>query len=218
MYYIYTHSNKEYGTFYVGKGSGERLKTTGNRSEYWKRIVAKYGYEASILENGLTEKEAYAREIYWIRHFKTVGQCRANFTNGGDGVQVEKRWWGQKISNSLKGKKGARGEASGAFKRLPVDLIIKLYTEDGKGIVEIAGLVGCSYTTVSTRLAQHNIERRGSFTRRRPIICTQSGHEFESITAAAEATGLYRENIRKVLAGKYRHTGGMHFKYKEVET
>lgn len=90
MFYIYFHINKESGEiFYVGKGSGKRAYVKSHRSIYWKRIVAKYGYEIVIKEDFLTEKESAEREIYWISLIgrKDLGNgSLINFTDGGEGT------------------------------------------------------------------------------------------------------------------------------------
>ncbi len=45
------------------------------------------------------------------------------------------------------------------------------------------------------------------------IMCVTDGKEFASINDAAKHYNVFRENIRKVLHGKYKHTGGRLFKY-----
>lgn len=215
-YYVYSHSNEEYGTFYVGKGSGERLYKTGNRSQFWKRIASKYGYEAKIIEETDSEEEAYKREIYWIAHFKNLGQCHANFSLGGDGVRVEKRWWGPKISESLKGIKRPSGLDNKAFLNFAsADELHDLYVIQGLSIDLIGSKFGVSAQTVWSRLKFFGIPIRDIKSRGRRIICNETGEEFASITEAARKLCLFRENIRKVLSGKYKHSGGLTFKYKD---
>lgn len=215
-YYVYAHSNKEYGTFYVGKGCDKRLFTTGNRSAFWKRIVAKYGFEASIIEDCETEELAYEREIFWISHFKSKGQCQANFSLGGDGVRVDKRWWGDQISKSLKGRPGKKGIDSPSFIDFAdMEILSHLYLSKMESVTEIANYFGVSPTTVWERLKSYGIPIRSAKERGKPIFCEETGIEYETISDAAKQTGLFRENIRKVLNGKYKHTGGLTFKYKE---
>jgi len=215
-FYVYAHTNDFHGVFYVGKGSGKRLFTTGNRNEFWKRIVAKHGYTASIIEECVDEESAYAREIFWIEHYKQQGQCCANFSLGGDGVRVKQRWWGEKISQSLTGKLGKRGEDSGNYIAFATkDELFQLYVDKSMSITQIAKIYGISQTTVWERLLQFGIPIRDINSRGKQIVCVETQQIFSSITEAAKQLGLFRENIRKVLKNQYKRTGGFTFIYKE---
>lgn len=216
-YYVYAHSNEKYGVFYVGKGSEKRLYQTGNRNAFWKRVVQKYGYTASILESCCTEEDSYKSEQKWIAHYKALDQCAANFTLGGDGVRVTKRWWGDKISKSMLGKQMPSGPNSKSYKDFATkETLQSLYSAQKLSVVAISKLFNVSATTVCGRLKYHSIAIRPILERGKCIICTTNGKEFNSITEAAKTLGLHRENVRKVLAGKYKTTGGLVFKYKET--
>lgn len=112
-YHIYLHIKLTDGSpFYVGKGimNGYRSKTKQYRSEWWHRIVDKYGFDIIILEENLTCSEACVREIYWIDRIgrRDLGKGPlVNLTIGGDGRVGYKMSDDQKrkISNSLKGIK-----------------------------------------------------------------------------------------------------------------
>lgn len=213
-YYVYAHSIPGGRVFYVGKGRGIRQHQTGNRNKYWKRIVKKYGYSKTIIDDGLSENEAFEREIYWIKHFKKQGECDANFTNGGDGVRVDKRWWNEAISKALTGKKSPSGKESKSYKDvISKNDLIDLYSVQKLSSIEISNLYGVSYTSVISRLREYGIEVRKAGREKKKIICEIDGVVFNSITDAAKHYGLFRENIRKVLNGKYKHTGGKIFRY-----
>lgn len=215
-FYVYAHSNKTYGIFYIGKGSGKRLYTTGNRSKFWKRIVCKHGYTASIIEECSDEETAYAREIYWIDFYKSKGQCCANFSLGGDGVRVKERWWGEKIGDALKGRPKKRGPDSGNYKHFASrEELRRLYVDEMMSISRIAKYAGVSSTTVWERLLEFGIPIRDIKARGRSIMCLETQQVFPSIKEAAKQLGLFRENIRKVLCKKYTHTGGYTFIYKD---
>ncbi|WP_396190200.1 hypothetical protein [Flavobacterium sp.] len=214
-YYIYAHINEKYGVFYVGKGSNNRLNITINRNDYWKRIVNKYGFIAVVLESCKTEDEAFKREIYWIDFYKKIGQCVANISLGGDGVRVDKRWWGSKISKSLTGIKRPSGKDSKSYK----DIITKeelhdLYVVKKYSTPKIADMKNVSSTMIWERLKDYGIKPRSVHARGKAILCTTNGKEYKSITEAANELGVFRENVRKVLSGKYKSTGGFNFKYK----
>lgn len=88
--YVYLHIKLTDGTpFYVGKGKNNRAFDKIQRSKWWKRTVDKYGYDIIILEEGLTEQEAFEKEIYWIdrigRRNLTKGPL-INMTDGGEGA------------------------------------------------------------------------------------------------------------------------------------
>lgn len=83
-FYVYVHRRATDGSvFYVGKGSGNRSRNS-NRNPHWKRIVAKHGFTAEIVERDLTETQAFAREVALIAHFGRKNLC--NLTDGGDGL------------------------------------------------------------------------------------------------------------------------------------
>lgn len=215
-FYIYRHATPDGEVFYVGKGSGERLNQTGNRGEFWKRIVKKYGYTASVIEAVASEAEAYEREIYWIAYYRAIGQCGANFTNGGDGVRVTNRWWGDKISAAMTGMKRAQGTASKAYNNFASkELLLGLYLTQGKTSTEIAAMFDVSHAVVCNRLAEFGIARRSKGRESLKIRCDSDGVIFDSISDAARHYGVFRENISKVLRGAYKSTGNKTFSYLE---
>lgn len=105
IFYIYCHINPlKNEIFYIGKGFGNRAYIKRGRSKYWKNITDKYGFIVDILENNLTEKEAYNKEIFYISKIgrKDLGNgSLVNLTNGGDGFEK-----GTRNSISTEFKKG----------------------------------------------------------------------------------------------------------------
>lgn len=214
IYYVYAHVRPDGNVFYVGKGSGIRQYQTGNRNRFWKRIRSKHGYTIKILEEKLTEENAYIKEIKWIKYYKNQGQCEANFTNGGDGVRVTKRWWNEAISKGLRGRKVPIGKQNKSYKDvISKELLFYLYIEKGMSSIAIGKKYNISYSTVIGRLRENGITVRTCGKKAITIKCITDGIEFSSINAAAKYYKLYRENIRKVLHGEYKHTGGKIFIY-----
>ena len=84
-HYTYAHSKPDGTIFYIGKGIGRRAYSK-NRNDYWKRIVAKYGYEVQILAHWDTEAEALDHEVLLIACMKDMGIELCNLTNGGEGA------------------------------------------------------------------------------------------------------------------------------------
>ena len=214
-YYIYAHiRNDNNKIFYIGKGCNKRSHITSNRSLYWKRIVSKYGYTIKILLENLSEEESFKYEIYYIDIEKKKGNCEANFTIGGDGVKVEKRWWNDKISKSLIGIKRPSGKESKTYKEFcNKEELFDLYINQNKSSIEIGKMFNVSYTTVTFRLKQFNINLRKCGKNSIKIMCLEDNNIFNSINDAAKFYNLHRENISKVLNGKYKHTGNKKFKY-----
>jgi len=86
-FYIYAHfklTNNE--LFYIGKGIGNRAENKKDRNIYWKRIVNKYDYYIKKIKINLSEAEAHAEEIFYIKHFRMIGCKLCNMTDGGEGV------------------------------------------------------------------------------------------------------------------------------------
>ena len=84
-HYTYAHAKPDGTIFYIGKGIGRRAYSK-NRNNYWKRIVAKYGYEVQILAHWDTEKEALNHEVLLIACMKDMGIELCNLTEGGEGA------------------------------------------------------------------------------------------------------------------------------------
>lgn len=81
-YYVYVHKRAtDNSIFYVGKGKGERAWDKINRSDYWKRIVAKYGHTVEIVESGMQEWWSLEMERELIALY---GDALCNLTDGGE--------------------------------------------------------------------------------------------------------------------------------------
>jgi hypothetical protein len=108
MYYVYQHIRLDTNAvFYVGKGSGERLKSKAHRNKHWHNVVNKAGYSQHIVFECEDEELAFFVEEEMIATLKDRGFKLTNQTNGGKGGisgyshTEESR---KKISQKLKGK------------------------------------------------------------------------------------------------------------------
>jgi hypothetical protein len=83
-FYIYFHINPLTNkVFYVGKGKLKRAFDRRKRSDYWKRVVNKYGYIVDIVNSNLSEEKAFELEIMYIKRFNVKNLV--NYTIGGSG-------------------------------------------------------------------------------------------------------------------------------------
>jgi hypothetical protein len=84
IYYIYFHINPLTNkVFYIGKGKLKRAFDRRKRSDYWKRVVNKYGYIVDIVNSNLSEEKAFELEIMYIKRFGVKNLV--NYTIGGSG-------------------------------------------------------------------------------------------------------------------------------------
>lgn len=121
-YYLYRHIRLDTNeVFYIGIGKSEfryksyemfhkRAFTSKNRSEWWKRVVAKTPYKVEILFSTSNLEEIKEKEIEFIKLYgrRDLGLgTLVNLTDGGDGllniIYTEERR--QKVSKANKGKK-----------------------------------------------------------------------------------------------------------------
>lgn len=115
-FYVYEWYFKDTNeVFYVGKGTGNRYKETkASRNEYFKNILAKHSNNIDVrfYDNNLTESEAWDIEKKLIAYYWSIGQCKANFHEGGCGGYTgnyNNPERSQKISKALTGRIGKRG-------------------------------------------------------------------------------------------------------------
>lgn len=89
VYYVYLWTRLDTNeVFYVGKGHGNRYKDMSMRNKYFLNIVNKVGMDhiqIDIIEENLSEEEAFAKEQHYIAHYKKISSCLTNMTKGGEG-------------------------------------------------------------------------------------------------------------------------------------
>jgi hypothetical protein len=91
MAVVYIHKRKDTGdVFYVGIGRSERRAyVIQHRSEWWKRIVKKYGYIVEILLSDISWDEACVKEKELINFHGRANLGNGtlcNLTDGGEGT------------------------------------------------------------------------------------------------------------------------------------
>lgn len=105
-HYIYIHVKQDSGeVFYVGKGKNNRAYHKGGRSKWWQYTIAKYGYDIFILENNLSEPEAFRLEKEYIQRIgrRDLGLGPlVNLTDGGEGASgtIVSKETRKKVSNN----------------------------------------------------------------------------------------------------------------------
>jgi group I intron endonuclease len=179
-FYIYAHINPLFNKiFYIGKGSDKRAWDKRGRSEYWNNTVKKYGYIIDILEEGLSEEEAFEKEKWYI---KRIGRENlVNMTDGGEGAS------GVIITDEtkLKMSESKKGEKNVLFK--------KNQSEETKKKISI-----------STKLAMSDPELRKKISERQKGNKNGLGykHSEEARKKISEATklGMNTEECRKKIS------------------
>lgn len=107
-FYIYRYVRLDtFKPFYVGKGRDKRAKLLYHHNELCKRIASKHGFEIEYILENLSESQSFTKEQEFIKLYKDLGLCEANFTNGGEGPSGRKLSQETKLKISLahKGKK-----------------------------------------------------------------------------------------------------------------
>lgn len=86
MFYVYRWYIKNTNeTFYIGKGTKNRYKSTCHRNKIFKYYIANYDCISEILEYFTDENDALLKEKMLIAYYKSLGESKANLDNGGTG-------------------------------------------------------------------------------------------------------------------------------------
>lgn len=108
MAVIYKHIRKDTNKiFYIGIGKSKyRLTSRRNRNKYWLNIVNKVGYDAKIINENITWKEAQRLECILISKYGRIDNgtgILVNMTDGGDGAKgTIGHWAGKSLSKEHK--------------------------------------------------------------------------------------------------------------------
>jgi hypothetical protein len=131
-YYVYAHKDVASGViFYIGKGSDNRAWVTDRRGTDWHGRVStlKEGWTVEILEEDLSEDEAFGREFELIEEHGGPGGDLVNVQPGGEfapectiGLNLNDDGWYEYYSASRSFNKFPRGEQEAIASTLAADL------------------------------------------------------------------------------------------------
>ena len=200
MYLIYCHENKFNGKRYIGytsyvKNPNNRWLNGSGYSSKHNRIfaaaIAKYGwcnFDHIILENNIETIElAWEREKYWIAHYHSyVGDpecCGYNAVVGGYGsrgriMSEEEREYRRQLKLGTKASEETRRKMSATRKGKPQNMTPK----------KIAQCKSCAEAMAASR--------------RRPVMCVETGERWESIMEASKALDISPMSISACLNGR----------------
>jgi hypothetical protein len=110
MFYVYEHLRPDTGVvFYVGKGTGERIRERRGRNVYWQRVVSKAGNFKSVkIVKTEDEELAFLAEQERIDQLKRLGIKLTNLNDGGAGGVKPAEEVRKKMSEARIGEKNPR--------------------------------------------------------------------------------------------------------------
>lgn len=101
MYYVYQHKFVDtQEIFYIGKGCKKRAYST-YRNTRWKNLIQNREYVVEILEQGLTEEQAFNIEARLIEQLKPI----CNITPGGNTSGITSSEYQKEFYQSIQGIK-----------------------------------------------------------------------------------------------------------------
>lgn len=109
-FYTYRHIRLDTNLpFYIGKGEGDRAWSKDRNNQHWHSIVNKVDYRVEIIQDGLSEEEAFDKEKYFIKLYGRKDLSAGiliNKTNGGEGTSgfIHSEKSKKKMSKANKGK------------------------------------------------------------------------------------------------------------------
>ena len=85
-FYVYLHIREDDGlVFYVGKGKGKRAWERSMRNRHWHFVANKHGFVVKVIDEKLSQDDAFALERYLIESYRSIGTGIVNVSDGGDG-------------------------------------------------------------------------------------------------------------------------------------
>lgn len=223
-YLVYTHTRPDTNEiFYVGKGTGKRMKCRTNRNIHWKRIVDKAnGFKYDVLAKNLTEQEALNFEILMIKKMKEAGFSLCNMTTGGDGLSGFKHSpevceaQRQRMLGVTPWNKGKPTSPEAIEKMRLAKLGKKQSSEHIAKCAETRR--GKKYSDAHCKAISESLKGKkkpyeADASKRKKVMCIETGIFYNSVSEAAKELQLFTGNISKVCKGKMNKTGGCHWSY-----
>ena len=221
MIYIYLHINPlTKQVFYVGIGQDNRAWSKIGRSNLWKEIVDKNGYEIIIHKSNLTENEAETLERQLIQYYGRIGY-------ESDGILVNKSAGGYKRNHGTKKSLEVKSKISTSNKGISRNKG-KIYSEEHKQKISQGKKGWIPSKERSIKISSKTKGRIQSIQERekrshsaksifKPILQYDlNGNfikEWENITQAKKWLG--KGDIHGCLSNKQTKAGGYKWGYKE---
>jgi hypothetical protein len=228
-FYIYKHIRLDTETtFYVGKGKNNRAYDRSTRNQHWKNIVAKHGYRVEFVQKELSESEAYKMEIEIIALLKSIGQCEANKSVGGekgalgviqgpdhkrkiaDAQLGEKNHmygrvgeahpnYGRSVHSEKQRQKWSKGRKGSKLSEETKALLSKIQSGEGNSFY------GKSHSQESLEKMAAAKRGKPNKSRQRQVIHTQYGIVFDSAMEAAQCYGYNYKSLMDKLSGRRKN-------------
>lgn len=215
-WYLYRHLKSCGEVFYIGIGKTKnfkRAKSKSGRSNFWKDVVNKHGYEVQILTTGKTLTEANELEkilVAWYGRRDLGKGTLVNLTDGGDGTEgfVPSEEQRKKQSDSMKGRKAYNKGVpmlEGQKKKISIS---KKGKEGMKGennpnfgrCGELHPLYGIPRTK-EFKETHSKIVSGANNPNAKIVLCKQTGVYYDFVGEASEAYGIKRTTLTAWLNG-----------------
>lgn len=234
MHYVYCHENTINGKKYIGLTCNPKNRWRSPQHRYARctafgNAIKKYGWDNfthTILCECEDRKEAATKEQYYIAIYNTLDHDYGyNLTAGGEGTLGMKmpEYARKHLSEIHMGEKNPmyhkeiteehRQNLKKALKGLKKsESARKNMSKAQRGKVMPEGSAEKRLNTIRERYGE-NYGLRPTV----PVVCVETGIEYESGKQAQEITGISRHNICSCCKGERKTAGGYHWIYLEVE-
>lgn len=218
-YTVYIHTNKINGKKYVGitkRDPEKRWGKDGNgyiTTPHFYSAIQRYGWDNfnhQIIYTNLTKDEACSEERRLIALYNTQNKDKGyNILAGGQTPEMPQKVR-DKISKAMMGNKNGLGKPCSEEKKEKIRAAQKgrPFTEEHKAALRKPKSITHLYSE------EKRLKIIAGKKDKKPVICVETGIEYESIQECARQLGLQATSICKVVKGKMHTTGGYHFKYK----
>jgi len=205
---IYAITNKINGKQYVGQTTQRierRWKShcTNNGCLALNGAIQKYGKENFTVEEiyrAFSIEELNQKEIEFINKFNTLAPYGYNLKTGGNRPTYSKESR-EKMSKSHLGNPGY--------------WLGNKHSEKTKKKISEAKMGIKNNNFGKPKSEETKSKMSASQSNKRPIVCNETGVLYASLGIASRALKIYEQNIRAVLKGSRKSTGGFTFSYQK---
>ena len=224
---VYIHKRKDNNAiFYVGKGSTHRAYNKSTRNRFWKIVHRKAGGRSvEIVGDFDTETEALQHELFLTWSLRLFGVKLTNLVDGGGGTPGWRHKESTRAIMSLKRKGVALGEEHAAAIRQGVRTPEARAAKRAAQLKRFADPAQIAASRVTAKEANSRPEVRAkisaslSAARRengsvRPVVCVQTGQEFECIVDAAKwLAPMFKKTLKQARLGIQNSLRGEQYSY-----